>query len=120
MQYGGNPPPTFGPDMTIDEYIEVPGSDDIMTKVRNQSPRAIKAVLQCKIYFVYLVYFIGEFTFVNNYRAVDQKLCVFTAFICKFFFLLLVVTMEQHGVLFSTLHTYVWHSCRKCFALNRI
>lgn len=34
VQYGGNPPPTFGPEMTIDEYVEIPGVDDIMTKVR--------------------------------------------------------------------------------------
>lgn len=34
VQYGGNPPPTFGADMTIDEYVEIPGVDDIMTKVR--------------------------------------------------------------------------------------
>lgn len=33
VQYGGNPPPTFGPDMTIDDYVEIPGVDDIMTKV---------------------------------------------------------------------------------------
>ncbi|CAM9586597.1 unnamed protein product [Scytosiphon promiscuus] len=32
VQYGGNPPPTFGVDMTIDEYVEIPGVDDIMTK----------------------------------------------------------------------------------------
>lgn len=34
VQYGGNPPPTLGADMTIDEYVEIPGVDDIMTKVR--------------------------------------------------------------------------------------
>lgn len=33
VQYGGNPPPTFGPEMTINEYVEIPGVDDIMTKV---------------------------------------------------------------------------------------
>ncbi|CAM9761331.1 unnamed protein product, partial [Ectocarpus sp. 4 AP-2014] len=32
VQYGGNPPPTFGPEMTIDEYVEIPGVDDVMTK----------------------------------------------------------------------------------------
>ena len=33
VQYGGNPPPTLGPSMTIDEYVEIPGVDDVMTKV---------------------------------------------------------------------------------------
>lgn len=32
-QYGGNPPPTLGPDMTLREYVEMPGVDDVMTKV---------------------------------------------------------------------------------------
>lgn len=35
VQYGGNPPPTFGPDMTVEDYVEIPGVDDIMTKVRS-------------------------------------------------------------------------------------
>ena len=33
VQYGGNPPPTLGPSMTIEEYVKIPGVDDIMTKV---------------------------------------------------------------------------------------
>lgn len=33
VQYAGNPPPTLGRDMTPQEYAEIPGTDDIMTKV---------------------------------------------------------------------------------------
>jgi len=39
VQYGGNPPPTLGPDMTIEQYVEIPGVDDIMTKVEYGWPR---------------------------------------------------------------------------------